>query len=114
MNAKRKHQQGLRPNSRNPRSASGWQEFFHLARTMRVRDDFLAERGDTPPQERWLFARHANHCEDRDPLNLRERRRSIARGTLDATHKKNPAQPKSHSGKSLRRSLKLMPLWFCE
>jgi len=38
--------------SRRPES---WQDFFELMKTIDVPDDFLAERGDTPPQKRRLF-----------------------------------------------------------
>lgn len=32
-----------------------WEEFFDLADKARVPDDFMAERGDKPPQKRKLF-----------------------------------------------------------
>ncbi len=38
--------------SRRPES---WQDFFELTKTIDVPDDFLADRGDTPPQKRKLF-----------------------------------------------------------
>ncbi len=38
--------------SRRPDS---WQEFFELADGIGVPDDFLADRGDLPPQKRKLF-----------------------------------------------------------
>lgn len=38
--------------SRRPES---WQDFFDLTKTIDVPDDFLADRGDTPPQKRKLF-----------------------------------------------------------
>jgi len=38
--------------SRRPES---WQDFFELMKTIDVPDDFLADRGDTPPQKRRLF-----------------------------------------------------------
>ena len=47
MNAKRKHQQGLRPKSGNLRRTRGRQEFFDLARNVYVPDEFMAERDDT-------------------------------------------------------------------
>lgn len=59
MDGKRKFQQGLSPKRSNPSRPRNWQEFFDLARSLRLPDDFLAERGDTPPQKRRLFARHA-------------------------------------------------------
>lgn len=55
MNAKRKHQQGLRPKSGNLRRTRGRQEFFDLARNVYVPDEFMAERDDTRPQEQRLF-----------------------------------------------------------
>jgi len=38
--------------SRRPES---WTDFFELMKTIEVPDDFLADRGDTPPQKRKLF-----------------------------------------------------------
>ena len=38
--------------SRRPES---WQDFFDLMKTIDVPDDFLAARGDRPPQKRRLF-----------------------------------------------------------
>src|SRR5436305_9807571 len=38
--------------SRRPES---WQEFFDLADRIAVPEDFLADRGDAPPQKRRLF-----------------------------------------------------------
>ncbi|MGA8492111.1 MAG: type II toxin-antitoxin system VapB family antitoxin [Terriglobales bacterium] len=38
--------------SRRPDS---WQDFFELMETIEVPKDFLATRGDTPPQKRKLF-----------------------------------------------------------
>jgi antitoxin VapB len=38
--------------SRRPNS---WQDFFKLADKVRVPDDFMADRNDTPPQKRKLF-----------------------------------------------------------
>jgi len=38
--------------SRRPES---WRDFFELVKTIDVPDDFLADRGDTPPQKRRLF-----------------------------------------------------------
>jgi antitoxin VapB len=35
--------------SRRPES---WSEFFDLLKTLEVPDDFLSERGDSPPQKR--------------------------------------------------------------
>jgi len=38
--------------SRRPES---WRDFFELMKTIDVPEDFLADRGDTPPQKRKLF-----------------------------------------------------------
>jgi antitoxin VapB len=38
--------------SRHPES---WADFFELVTTVEVPEDFLAERGDKPPQKRDLF-----------------------------------------------------------
>jgi antitoxin VapB len=38
--------------SRRPES---WQDFFALAKTASVPEDFLSDRKDAPPQERELF-----------------------------------------------------------
>jgi len=38
--------------SRRPES---WKDFFHLMTTVEVPADFLADRGDVPPQKRKLF-----------------------------------------------------------
>jgi len=38
--------------SRRPDS---WRDFFDLLKTVDVPDDFLADRGDRPPQKRDLF-----------------------------------------------------------
>jgi antitoxin VapB len=38
--------------SRRPDS---WADFFDLMKTIEFPDDFLAKRGDTPPQKRQLF-----------------------------------------------------------
>jgi antitoxin VapB len=38
--------------SRRPES---WQDFFELLETIDVPDDFLVDRGDTPPQKRRLL-----------------------------------------------------------
>jgi antitoxin VapB len=38
--------------SRRPDS---WRDFFELLKTVDVPDDFLADRGDRPPQKRDLF-----------------------------------------------------------
>jgi len=38
--------------SRRPES---WRDFFDLMKTIDVPDDFLADRGDKPPQKRRLF-----------------------------------------------------------
>jgi len=38
--------------SRRPES---WRDFFELVKTIDVPNDFLADRGDTPPQKRRLF-----------------------------------------------------------
>jgi antitoxin VapB len=38
--------------SRRPDS---WQDFFELMKTINVPDDFLADRGESPPQKRKLF-----------------------------------------------------------
>jgi antitoxin VapB len=38
--------------SRRPES---WQDFFELADTIKVPKDFIADRGDRPPQKRKLF-----------------------------------------------------------
>jgi antitoxin VapB len=38
--------------SRRPES---WQDFFELADTIEVPEDFMADRGDRPPQKRKLF-----------------------------------------------------------
>jgi antitoxin VapB len=38
--------------SRHPDS---WEDFFALVKSIEVPPDFLAERGDTPPQKRKLF-----------------------------------------------------------
>ena len=38
--------------SRRPES---WQDFFELTKTIGVPEDFLADRGDVPPQKRKLF-----------------------------------------------------------
>ena len=56
MERKRKHSQGLKPKSGQLNQRHGWQEFFDLTRTMRVPDDFLAERCDKPPQKQLLEA----------------------------------------------------------
>jgi len=38
--------------SRRPDS---WQDFFELVDTPEIPEDFLSQRGDTPPQKRKLF-----------------------------------------------------------
>jgi antitoxin VapB len=38
--------------SRRPDS---WQDFFDLADTLNIPEDFMAKRGDAPPQKRKLF-----------------------------------------------------------
>jgi antitoxin VapB len=38
--------------SRRPES---WRDFFELMKTIELPEDFLADRGDTPPQKRKLF-----------------------------------------------------------
>ena len=38
--------------SRRPES---WQDFFELMKTIDVPEDFMADRGDVPPQKRDLF-----------------------------------------------------------
>jgi antitoxin VapB len=38
--------------SRRPES---WQDFFELMKTIDVPEDFMADRGDVPPQKRALF-----------------------------------------------------------
>lgn len=38
--------------SRRPDS---WNDFFDLVKSLNLPDDFLADRGDTPPQKRKLF-----------------------------------------------------------
>lgn len=38
--------------SRRPES---WKDFFQLAKTVNIPDDFLADRKDAPPQKRNLF-----------------------------------------------------------
>jgi len=38
--------------SRRPDS---WGDFFELIKTVEIPDDFLADRGDAPPQKRELF-----------------------------------------------------------
>jgi len=38
--------------SRRPES---WHDFFELIKTIEVPEDFLADRGDAPPQKRKLF-----------------------------------------------------------
>ncbi len=38
--------------SRRPES---WQDFFELMKTIDVPEDFMADRGDIPPQKRDLF-----------------------------------------------------------
>jgi antitoxin VapB len=38
--------------SRRPES---WNDFFELLKTIDLPEDFLADRGDTPPQKRELF-----------------------------------------------------------
>lgn len=55
MEHKHKHSQGLKPKSGQLNQSRGWQEFFDLTRTMRVPDDFLAGRGNKPPQKRQLL-----------------------------------------------------------
>jgi antitoxin VapB len=38
--------------SRRPES---WKDFFELADTIKIPEDFMADRGDRPPQKRKLF-----------------------------------------------------------
>jgi hypothetical protein len=56
MKRKQKKQRGLTSTrSKGLKGSQGWHEFFDLADKLGVPDDFLAERGDGPPQERRLF-----------------------------------------------------------